>query len=71
MRSLHAGSGRFRYQVRRYGTKPITLMRWCQAWMAYALAVYLVGRGTDPPGAPPTVAVGRDLADAHLRGGRR
>lgn len=70
MRSLHAGSGRFHYQVRRFGTKPITLMRWCQAWMAYALAVYLAGRGTDPPGAPPTVAVGRALGGGHHRRGR-
>lgn len=41
-RTLYAGDGRFMYQRRRFYTKRFTLMRWCQAWMAYALAVYLV-----------------------------
>jgi hypothetical protein len=40
--NLYAGSGQFYYQQRRFYTKRFTLMRWCQAWMAYAIAEYLV-----------------------------
>lgn len=39
--NLYAGNGRFYYQRRRFYTKRFTLMRWCQAWMSYALATYL------------------------------
>ncbi len=39
--TLYAGEGQFYYQKRRFYTKQFTLMRWCQAWMAYALSVYL------------------------------
>jgi hypothetical protein len=39
--NLYAGSGQFYYQRRRFYTKRFTLMRWCQAWMAYAVAEYL------------------------------
>lgn len=39
--NLYAGEGRFYYRKKRFYTKRITLMRWCQAWMAYALAEYL------------------------------
>ncbi|EJN57830.1 glycoside hydrolase family protein [Halogranum rubrum] len=39
--NLYAGSGQFYYQKRRLYTKQFTLMRWCQAWMAYAVAEYL------------------------------
>ena len=39
--NLYAGDGRFYHEKRRHYTKRITLMRWCQAWMAHALAVYL------------------------------
>ncbi|MFW6017594.1 MAG: antibiotic ABC transporter permease [Halapricum sp.] len=46
---LYAGDGRFYVQKRRFYTKRITLMRWCQAWMAYALAVYC--RATEPASA--------------------
>jgi hypothetical protein len=38
---LSDGKGRFYHEKRRLFTKRTTLMRWCQAWMAYALAVYL------------------------------
>ena len=39
--NLYAGDGQFYYQQRRFYTKRFTLMRWCQAWMAYALSTYL------------------------------
>jgi hypothetical protein len=38
---LYAGDGRFYFREYRHYTKRITLMRWCQAWMAYALSRYL------------------------------
>lgn len=41
---LYAGNGRFSYQKRRFYTKKVTLMRWCQAWMAFALGQYLAAR---------------------------
>lgn len=44
VRHLYAGDGQFFYQRRRAYTKPITLMRWCQAWMAYAIACLLAAR---------------------------
>lgn len=40
--NLYAGNGRFYYQKQKWYTKRFTLMRWCQAWMAYALSEYLV-----------------------------
>jgi len=39
--NLYVGGGRFVYRQQRHYTKRITLMRWCQAWMAYALGVHL------------------------------
>jgi len=33
----------FYYQKNKFYTKRFTLMRWCQAWMAYAMSEYLVG----------------------------
>ncbi|WP_142986081.1 antibiotic ABC transporter permease [Halorubrum cibi] len=42
--NLYAGDGRFYYQKRRFYTKRFTLMRWCQAWMAFALGEYLRAR---------------------------
>lgn len=38
--NLHDGEGRFFYQKRRYYTKRMTLMRWCQAWMAFAIGTF-------------------------------
>jgi hypothetical protein len=35
------GGGRFYYQVSRWHTKRFTLMRWCNAWMAFALAALM------------------------------
>ena len=40
--ALHAGDGRFYFRKHRLFTNRVTLMRWCQAWMAYALAEYLI-----------------------------
>ncbi|EMA08753.1 hypothetical protein [Haloarcula marismortui] len=42
--NLYAGEGEFYYQKRRFYTKQFTLMRWCQAWMAYAISVYFEER---------------------------
>jgi hypothetical protein len=39
--TLYAGNGKFRFRQERLYTKRVTLMRWCEAWMAYALATYL------------------------------
>lgn len=44
---LSDGNGRFYHERRRLYTKRITLMRWCQAWMAYALARHAVARSPD------------------------
>ena len=44
--SLYAGNGRFYYRKQRFYTKRFTLMRWCQAWMAYALSTYLTATDT-------------------------
>ena len=45
---LHAGDGRFYSRKYRFHTKRHVLMRWCEAWMAYALAEYLRVRGRLP-----------------------
>ena len=39
--NLSDGQGRFYHEKRRLYTKRTTLMRWSQAWMAYALGVHL------------------------------
>ena len=41
IRNLYLGKGRFAYQKRRFYTKRFTLLRWCNGWMARALANYL------------------------------
>jgi len=48
--NLHAGDGRFYYRKQRFYTRRTTLMRRCQAWMAYALSEYLSAKHdrTDP-----------------------
>ena len=38
--NLYAGDGRFYFRRNRFFTRPIVLMRWCEAWMAYALSVF-------------------------------
>jgi hypothetical protein len=39
--TLYAGNGQFHFRQERLYKKRITLMRWCEAWMAYALSTYL------------------------------
>ncbi len=34
--------GRFYYQRRKFYTKKLTLMRWCQGWMSYALSLLVL-----------------------------
>ena len=41
---LYAGHGRFYFRKHHLFTKRYTLMRWCQAWMAYAVAELLAER---------------------------
>jgi len=42
IRNLYSASeSRFYYQKGRLGTKKFTLMRWCQAWMCYAISLFL------------------------------
>jgi hypothetical protein len=55
--TLYAGQGQFYYQKRRLYTKEFTLMRWCQAWMAYALAEYLTATAGDSPAADSALGV--------------
>ena len=43
-RQLQSRNGYFYYQKGRFWTKKYTLMRWCNAWMAFALASLLFGR---------------------------
>ncbi len=38
---LHKGDGQFFFRKHRFYTTRVTLMRWCQAWMAYALSTHL------------------------------
>jgi hypothetical protein len=40
---MYHPEGRFYYQETRYYRKTFTLMRWCNAWMARALSVFLYG----------------------------
>jgi len=39
--NLYAGNGKFWFRRQRFYTKRFTLMRWCEAWMAYSLAEHL------------------------------
>jgi len=42
--NLRADEGQFYYKKGRFLTHRVTLMRWCQAWMGYALAEFLAHR---------------------------
>ncbi len=44
---LYAGNGRFYFRKYRYHTKRVVLMRWCVAWMAYALSEFERARRLD------------------------
>jgi hypothetical protein len=53
LENLYAGDGRFYYRKQRYYTKRTTLMRWCQAWMSFAVAELARERvGAPPPLSP-------------------
>ena len=41
---LYSGKGYFYYQKTRFYTKKFTLMRWCNAWMLYAMAELLLAK---------------------------
>ena len=41
LENLYGGDGQFYYRKHRFFTRRYTLMRWCQAWMAYAVAELL------------------------------
>lgn len=45
---FYAGDGRYHFRKYRYHTKRVVLMRWCVAWMAYALAEFERARRLDP-----------------------
>jgi hypothetical protein len=48
MKNLYSEkTGQFWYQKTRWYTKRFTLMRWCNAWMAYALATFLTAGGKE------------------------
>ena len=47
--NLYAGDGRFYFRKHRLYTKRFTLMRWCQAWMSYAISEYVARRTFDEP----------------------
>jgi hypothetical protein len=47
--NLSDGAGRFYFRKGRFVTNRTTLMRWCQGWMAFAMAEYLrAACGEDP-----------------------
>lgn len=44
LNNLYVQDGKFYYRKHRLYTTRITLMRWCQAWMAYAISEYLMAK---------------------------
>lgn len=52
---LHQGNGRFAYRKGRIVTRRFTLMRWCQAWMARALATVVAHSRDDKQCIPNPV----------------
>jgi hypothetical protein len=60
--NLYVGDGRFYYRKHRLYTVRTTLMRWCQAWMAYALATYLRAQARTETEMEPERRAGRDAA---------
>ncbi|MFW6017598.1 MAG: antibiotic ABC transporter permease [Halapricum sp.] len=55
--NLYVGDGRYYFRKHRFYTQRITLMRWCQAWMAYALAEHLRVSGQNPRQQPRQLPV--------------
>jgi hypothetical protein len=51
--NLYAGDGRFYFRKHRLYTQRVTLMRWCQAWMAYAMSEYLRVKNSPAPKQVP------------------
>jgi hypothetical protein len=51
LKHLQAPDGSFYYQRGRFFTRRYSLMRWCDAWMAFALASLLAARRRAPGGA--------------------
>jgi hypothetical protein len=49
---LYHPDGRFYYQRTRHFTKRFTLLRWCNGWMARALAAYCVSESNDSARRP-------------------
>jgi len=45
--NLYNDSGRFYFRKHRFYTKRVTLMRWCQAWMAFAISEFLTAAHAD------------------------
>lgn len=45
--NMYNACGRFYYQQSQYHTKIFTLLRWCNAWMARAMATLLISREYD------------------------
>ena len=50
--NLYAGDGRFFFRQQRFYTKRHVLMRWCEAWMAYAISELCRAETSAPAGAP-------------------
>lgn len=48
MENLYSGKGYFYYQKCRFYTKRFTLMRWCNAWMCFALSNFLITTTESP-----------------------
>lgn len=67
--NLYAGDGRFYFRKHRFHTKRVTLMRWCQAWMAYAMSEHLLAAssldGTSRSGTPIGADPGGDFRSDH------
>ena len=42
--NLAAGDGHYYYRKERWFTRRVTLMRWCQAWLSFAMSEYLAAR---------------------------
>ncbi|ELZ10668.1 hypothetical protein C478_14482 [Natrinema thermotolerans DSM 11552] len=66
--NLQPEQGRFYYRKYRYHTKRVTLMRWCQGWMSYALSAFLLASANRAD--PDRVPEHRGAADPSVVGDR-